>query len=53
VGQAPGEIGYNIVLVGLPEMAVKESVHRIERALANLVTTGIRGERTSTWPRPI
>src|SRR2546421_10672178 len=25
-----------IILVGLPEMAVKESVHRIERALANL-----------------
>lgn len=25
-----------IVLVGLPELAVKESVHRIERALANL-----------------
>jgi magnesium chelatase family protein len=25
-----------IVLVGLPEMAVKESIHRIERALANL-----------------
>lgn len=24
------------ILVGLPEMAVKESVHRIERALANL-----------------
>src|SRR6202045_2536971 len=24
------------VLVGLPEMAVKESVHRVERALANL-----------------
>ena len=24
------------VLVGLPEMAVKESTHRIERALANL-----------------
>jgi magnesium chelatase family protein len=24
------------VLVGLPEMAVKESVHRIERALVNL-----------------
>jgi magnesium chelatase family protein len=24
------------VLVGLPELAVKESVHRIERALANL-----------------
>src|SRR6266404_3854401 len=24
------------VLVGLPEMAIKESVHRIERALANL-----------------
>src|SRR5438093_9179703 len=24
------------VLVGLPEMAVRESVHRIERALANL-----------------
>ncbi len=24
------------LLVGLPEMAVKESVHRIERALANL-----------------
>src|ERR1700756_4355612 len=25
-----------IILVGLPEMAVKESVHRIERALVNL-----------------
>jgi magnesium chelatase family protein len=25
-----------IVLVGLPEMAVRESIHRIERALANL-----------------
>ncbi len=25
------------VLVGLPEMAVRESIHRIERALANLV----------------
>ncbi|WP_246173834.1 magnesium chelatase domain-containing protein [Limnoglobus roseus] len=25
-----------IVLVGLPELAVRESVHRIERALANL-----------------
>src|SRR5438034_904885 len=25
-----------IVLVGLPEMAVKESIHRIERAMANL-----------------
>ena len=25
-----------IILVGLPEMAVRESVHRIERALANL-----------------
>src|SRR5207253_3405156 len=24
------------ILVGLPEMAVKESIHRIERALANL-----------------
>src|SRR5205809_4125919 len=24
------------ILVGLPEMAVRESVHRIERALANL-----------------
>src|SRR5947207_4034025 len=24
------------ILVGLPEMAVKESLHRIERALANL-----------------
>jgi len=24
------------VLVGLPELAVRESVHRIERALANL-----------------
>jgi magnesium chelatase family protein len=24
------------VLLGLPEMAVKESIHRIERALANL-----------------
>ncbi len=25
-----------IIIVGLPEMAVRESVHRIERALANL-----------------
>src|SRR5207248_5239126 len=25
-----------IVLVGLPEMAVRESIHRIERALVNL-----------------
>ncbi|MBM4073438.1 MAG: ATP-binding protein [Planctomycetes bacterium] len=25
-----------IILVGMPEMAVKESIHRIERALANL-----------------
>ena len=25
-----------IILVGLPELAVRESVHRIERALANL-----------------
>src|SRR6266850_6645689 len=25
-----------IILVGLPELAVKESIHRIERALANL-----------------
>ena len=25
------------VLVGLPEMAVRESIHRIERALANLL----------------
>ena len=24
------------VIVGLPEMAVKESIHRIERAMANL-----------------
>src|SRR5437899_11998293 len=29
-------MGYNSVLVGLPEMAVKESIHRIERALVNL-----------------
>src|SRR5207248_4327957 len=27
---------HKTVLVGLPEMAVRESVHRIERALANL-----------------
>jgi magnesium chelatase family protein len=27
---------YKTVLVGLPEMAVRESIHRIERALANL-----------------
>ena len=25
-----------IILVGLPEMSVRESIHRIERALANL-----------------
>ena len=25
-----------VILVGLPEMAVRESVHRVERALANL-----------------
>ena len=30
----PGEA--KTILVGLPEMAVRESVHRIERALANL-----------------
>lgn len=31
------------VLVGLPELAVRESVHRIERALANLGYAGPRG----------
>jgi magnesium chelatase family protein len=34
VDSNPGE--HKIILVGLPEMAVRESVHRIERALANL-----------------
>jgi magnesium chelatase family protein len=34
VDAAPGQI--KTILVGLPEMAVRESVHRIERALANL-----------------
>jgi magnesium chelatase family protein len=34
VDVSPG--GAKIILVGLPELAVKESVHRIERALANL-----------------
>jgi magnesium chelatase family protein len=34
VDVAPGQP--KIVLVGLPELAVRESVHRIERALANL-----------------
>src|SRR5216684_2521762 len=29
-------VGIKTVLVGLPEMAVRESVHRIERALVNL-----------------
>lgn len=28
--------GAKIILVGLPELAVRESIHRIERALANL-----------------
>ena len=31
------------VLVGLPELAVRESIHRIERALANLGYAGPRG----------
>src|SRR5438045_565040 len=34
VDAAPGTA--KVILVGLPELAVKESVHRIERALANL-----------------
>jgi magnesium chelatase family protein len=34
VDAAPGTS--KIILVGLPELAVRESVHRIERALANL-----------------
>lgn len=34
VDSSPG--GPKIILVGLPELAVRESVHRIERALANL-----------------
>lgn len=34
VDVSPGSA--KIILVGLPELAVKESVHRIERALANL-----------------
>src|SRR3954454_17409092 len=34
VDVAPGTA--KVVLVGLPELAVRESVHRIERALANL-----------------
>lgn len=34
VDAAPGTA--KVILVGLPELAVRESVHRIERALANL-----------------
>src|SRR5438067_13741088 len=34
VDAAPGSA--KVILVGLPELAVRESVHRIERALANL-----------------
>jgi magnesium chelatase family protein len=34
VDSAPGMP--KVILVGLPEMAVRESVHRVERALANL-----------------
>ena len=34
VDTAPGQV--KTILVGLPELAVRESVHRIERALANL-----------------
>ena len=34
VDSSPG--GPKIILVGLPELAVRESIHRIERALANL-----------------
>ncbi len=34
VDASPGQA--KIILVGLPELAVRESVHRIERALANL-----------------
>jgi magnesium chelatase family protein len=49
------------VLVGLPEMAVKESVHRIERALVNLgydrrdrLTAYCTGQCTAvdSWPGP-
>src|SRR5205809_4791492 len=34
VDAAPGMA--KVILVGLPELAVRESIHRIERALANL-----------------
>jgi len=34
VDAAPGFA--KVILVGLPELAVRESIHRIERALANL-----------------
>lgn len=34
VDSSPGQA--KIILVGLPELAVRESIHRIERALANL-----------------
>ena len=36
------------ILVGLPELAVRESVHRIERALANL---GYRTLGRKLWVR--
>src|SRR5215203_1520120 len=47
------------IIVGLPELAVRESVHRIERALANLryerpngrpIVRRRRGRSTCRWP---
>ena len=40
------------VIVGLPEMAVRESVHRIERAWSILTTRCPTAGPSSTWRRP-
>ena len=40
-----------MILVGLPEMAVKESIHRIERALVNLGYDRPRGRTVLRRPR--
>src|SRR3954463_14454060 len=38
------------IIVGLPELAVRESVHRIERALANLRYERPPGRTIVNWP---
>src|SRR2546425_514017 len=49
------DVGVNVpktVLVGLPEAAVRESIHRIERALVNRGSSRPPGGPSSISPRP-